>query len=66
MKASDFRAMTADQLGDELDKLNKERFNLRFQQATGQIENTARIRQVRRDVARIKTLQRSRVSAVAK
>jgi large subunit ribosomal protein L29 len=66
MKASDFRAMTADQLGDELDKLNKEQFNLRFQQATGQIENTARIRQVRRDVARIKTLQRSRVSAVAK
>jgi len=65
MKASDFRAMTADQLGDELDKLNKERFNLRFQQATGQIENTARIRQVRRDVARIKTLQHSRVSAVA-
>jgi len=66
MKASDFRAMTADQLGDELDKLNKEQFNLRFQQATGQIENTARIRQVRRDVARIKTLQHSRVSAVAK
>jgi large subunit ribosomal protein L29 len=66
MKASDFRAMTADQLGDELDKLNKEQFNLRFQQATGQIENTARIRQVRRDVARIKSLQRSRVSAVAK
>jgi large subunit ribosomal protein L29 len=58
--------MTADQLGDELDKLNKEQFNLRFQQATGQIENTARIRQVRRDVARIKSLQRSRVSAVAK
>ena len=66
MKASDFRAMTADQLGDELDKLNKEQFNLRFQQATGQIENTARIRQVRRDVARIKSLQRSRASAPAK
>jgi large subunit ribosomal protein L29 len=66
MKASDFRAMTADQLGDELDKLKKEQFNLRFQQASGQIENTARIRQVKRDVARIKTLQRSRASAVAK
>ena len=66
MKASDFRAMTADQLDDELDKLKKEQFNLRFQQASGQIENTARIRQVKRDVARIKTLQRSRASAVAK
>jgi len=66
MKASDFRAMTADQLGDELDKLKKEQFNLRFQQASGQIENTARIRQVKRDVARIKTLQCSRASAVAK
>jgi large subunit ribosomal protein L29 len=66
MKASDFRAMTADQLGDELDKLKKEQFNLRFQQASGQIENTARIRQVKRDVARIKTLQRNRASAVAK
>jgi large subunit ribosomal protein L29 len=66
MKASDVRAMTADQLSDELEKLNKERFNLRFQKATGQIENTARIRQIRRDVARIKTLQRSRVLAEAK
>lgn len=66
MKASDVRAMTADQLSDELEKLNKERFNLRFQKATGQIENTARIRQIRRDVARIKTAQRSRVLAQAK
>lgn len=66
MKASDARAMTADQLNDELEKLNKERFNLRFQKATGQIENTARIRQIRRDVARIKTLQRSRAVAAAK
>jgi large subunit ribosomal protein L29 len=66
MKASDVRAMTADQLSDELEKLNKERFNLRFQKATGQIENTARIRQIRRDVARIKTAQHSRALVEAK
>ncbi len=63
MKTSDVKAMTADQLKDELLKLKKEQFNLRFQKATGQIENTARIRQIRRDVARIKTAQRSRASA---
>jgi large subunit ribosomal protein L29 len=66
MKASDAKAMTADQLSDELLKLKKEQFNLRFQKATGQIENTARIRQIRRDVARIRTAQRSRASAPAK
>ena len=55
MKASDVRALTADQLTDELAKLKKEQFNLRFQKATGQIENTARIRQIRRDIARLKT-----------
>ena len=66
MKASDAKVMTADQLGDELLKLKKEQFNLRFQKATGQIENTARIRQIRRDVARIRTAQRSRASAPAK
>jgi large subunit ribosomal protein L29 len=60
MKASDVRAMTDDQLGDELLSLKKEQFNLRFQAATGQIENTARIRQIRRDIARIKTMQHSR------
>ncbi|MGI9481463.1 MAG: 50S ribosomal protein L29 [Hyphomicrobiales bacterium] len=60
MKASDFRAMTEDQLSDELLSLKKEQFNLRFQAATGQIENTARFRQIRRDIARIKTTQRSR------
>ncbi len=60
MKASDVRAMTEDQLGDELIKLKKEQFNLRFQTASGQIENTARIRQVRRDIARIKTMQTAR------
>ena len=56
MKAGDLRAMTVDQLDDELLKLKKERFNLRFQRATGQLENTARVRQVRRDIARIKTI----------
>ncbi|KQT48647.1 50S ribosomal protein L29 [Aureimonas sp. Leaf454] len=56
MKASDMKTMTSDQLTDELGKLKKEQFNLRFQGATGQIENTARIRQVRRDIARIKTI----------
>jgi large subunit ribosomal protein L29 len=66
MKASDAKAMTADQLSDELLKLKKEQFNLRFQKATGQIENTARIRQIRRDVARIRTAQRNRASAPAK
>ena len=60
MKASDVRAMTDDQLSDELLSLKKEQFNLRFQAATGQIENTARFRQIRRDIARIKTTQRSR------
>jgi len=59
MKAEDIRTMSADQLKDELLKLKKEQFNLRFQRATGQLENTARIRQVRRDVARIKTQQRA-------
>jgi len=67
MKASDVRQMTADQLKDELLKLKKEQFNLRFQRATGQVENTARIRQVRRDIARIKTEQRVKsVAAPAK
>ena len=56
MKASDMKTMTSDQLTDELGKLKKEQFNLRFQGATGQIENTARIRQVRRAIARIKTI----------
>jgi len=63
MKATDVRAMTADQLGDELLKLKKEQFNLRFQDATGQLEKTARVRQVRRDIARIKTIQAEKKSA---
>ncbi len=56
MKASEVRAMSADQLNDELAKLKKEQFNLRFQQATGQLEKSSRVQQVRRDIARIKTI----------
>jgi large subunit ribosomal protein L29 len=56
MKAADTRARTDDELGGELDTLGKEIFNLRFQRANGQLENTARVRQVRRDIARIKTI----------
>ena len=63
MKANEVKQMTDDQLSDELLKLKKEQFNLRFQKASGQIDNTARVRQVRRDIARIKTAQRSRVVA---
>jgi large subunit ribosomal protein L29 len=56
MKAQDAALMTPDQLVDELVKLKKEQFNLRFQRATGQLENTARFRQVRRSIARINTV----------
>jgi large subunit ribosomal protein L29 len=63
MKAADLRVMTVDQLGDELMKLKKERFNLRFQRASGQLENTARVRQVRRDIARIETISRQKRGA---
>jgi large subunit ribosomal protein L29 len=56
MKADDIRAMSLDQMDDEVLKLKKERFNLRFQKATGQLENTARVRLVRRDIARLKTV----------
>jgi large subunit ribosomal protein L29 len=66
MKNSDVKAMTPDQLKDELIKLKKEQFNLRFQKATGQIENTARVRQIRRDIARIKTSQQQRTQSAAK
>jgi large subunit ribosomal protein L29 len=55
--------MSADQLSDELLNLKKEQFNLRFQRATGQLENTGRVREVRRDVARVKTLQRQKAAA---
>jgi large subunit ribosomal protein L29 len=64
MKGEDLRAMSADQLSDELVKLKKEQFNLRFQRATGQLENTGRVREVRRDIARIKTVaQQKRATA---
>jgi len=56
MRAEDVRAKTTDELIDELRSLKKEQFNLRFQKATGQLENTARVRLVRRDIARIKTV----------
>ncbi|HVY19021.1 MAG TPA: 50S ribosomal protein L29 [Bauldia sp.] len=56
MKAADIRLMTADQQVEEIDRLKKEQFNLRFQRASGQLENTARVRQVRRDIARLTTI----------
>ncbi len=56
MKTTDIRPMTVDQIDDEVLKLKKEQFNLRFQRATGQLENTARVREVRRDIARLKTV----------
>ena len=60
MKASEIRDMTLDQLDDQVVKLKKEQFNLRFQRASGQLENTARVRQVRRDIARIQTIARQK------
>ena len=62
-RASDLDAMSKDQLSDELLNLKKEQFNLRFQRATGQLENTGRVREVRRDIARVKTLQRHKAAA---
>ena len=56
MKASDVRAKTIDQLDDDLASLKKKQFNLRFQKASGQLEKTARVKEVRRDIARIKTI----------
>ena len=56
MKIDDVRALSKDQLGEELTKRRKEQFNLRFQRATGQLENTSRMREARRDIARIKTI----------
>jgi len=63
---ADLRVLSSDQLSDELLKLKKEQFNLRFQRATGQLENTSRIRVVRRDIARIKTLAARQRAAAAK
>jgi large subunit ribosomal protein L29 len=56
LKVDDIRAMTEDQMEDAVLNLKKERFNLRFQRATGQLENTSRLKQARRDIARIKTI----------
>ncbi len=64
-RLSDLKVMSGDQLQDELLKLKKEQFNLRFQRATGQLENTSRVTEVRKDIARVKTLARSK-PAVAK
>lgn len=66
MNSVDLRALSDDQITDELLKLKKEQFNLRFQDATGQLEKTARVRQVRRSIARIKTIQAEKKSAAKK
>ncbi|MGA2892025.1 MAG: 50S ribosomal protein L29 [Xanthobacteraceae bacterium] len=66
MKPADIRAMTIDQIDDEVLKLKKEHFNLRFQRASGQLENTARVREVRRDIARLKTIARNKRPGSAK
>jgi large subunit ribosomal protein L29 len=67
MKAIEARGMDVDKIDEEVVKLKKEQFNLRFQRATGQLENTARVRQVRRDIARLKTIaQQKRAQTKAK
>ena len=65
-KATDLRAKTDDQLADELGNLKREAFNLRFQAATSQLEKPSRVKEVRRDIARIKTLQSERSRSAAK
>jgi large subunit ribosomal protein L29 len=65
MKAEDVRTKTVDQLKDELTGLQKEAFNLRFQRVSGQLENTARVRAVRRDIARIKTILSEKTAPAA-
>jgi large subunit ribosomal protein L29 len=65
-KATDLRAKTDDQLTEELGNLKREAFNLRFQAATSQLEKPTRVREVRRDIARIKTLQTERSRSAAK
>jgi large subunit ribosomal protein L29 len=66
MKAEDLRTKSPDELTDQLTSLKKEQFNLRFQKATGQLEKTARIREVRRDIARIKTVAAQKRAAATK
>ena len=65
MKIDDVRSLTPDQLADELLKLKKEQFNLRFQAATGQVEKTHRVGEVRKDIARIKTVLRAKSASAA-
>ena len=65
MKAEEVRQKTDDELSDQLGDLQKEAFNLRFQQASGQLENTTRVREVRRDIARINTIMTERRHAAA-
>ena len=62
-KIADLRSMTTDQLGDQLLSLKKEQFNLRFQAATGQVEKTHRVNEIRKDIARIKTVLRAKKAA---
>ena len=66
LKVEDIRRMSDDEMDAEVLKLKKERFNLRFQRATGQLENTARIREARRDIARVKTIARQKRAAKSK
>jgi large subunit ribosomal protein L29 len=65
-RLSDLKTMTTDQLQDELLNLKKEQFNLRFQRATGQLEKTARVKQIRRDIARIKTIAAEKAATAKK
>jgi large subunit ribosomal protein L29 len=66
MKTADIKTMTVDQIDDEVLKLKKEQFNLRFQRATGQLENTTRVREVRRDIARLRTIAQQKRQGPAK
>ncbi len=65
MKIDEVRKMTPDQLSDQLIQLKKEQFNLRFQAATGQMEKTHRVNEIRKDIARIKTVLRGKAAAAA-
>lgn len=63
MRAGDMRPKSVDQLGDQLEELKREQFNLRFQAAQGSLENTSRAREVRREIARVKTVLREKRAA---
>jgi large subunit ribosomal protein L29 len=65
-RVTDLRVMSDDQLNDEVLRMKKEQFNLRFQRATGQLENTSRVREVRRDIARAKTVASQKRASVKK